>query len=104
MNVTLKQGFGYYDCTVYPIGGDFHRAVKPLSVKLTGPIGDYGHGCNAKGETETGRVICFNIAHATEARTLSDGTLMNAESQIAQDDNWANSHQGRMIAKRRNRK
>jgi hypothetical protein len=33
-------------------------------------------------------------------RTMSDGSPMNAESKARQDKNWANSHQGRLIAKR----
>ncbi len=61
-DVMIKPGFGYWDCTVYPIGGDFHRVGQlAMLVKLTGPIGDYGKGCNAIGITANNRTVCFDI-------------------------------------------
>jgi hypothetical protein len=41
--------------------------------------------------------------HMNETR-MSDGSPMNAESKARQDKRWANSHQGRMIARRRKSK
>jgi hypothetical protein len=40
-------------------------------------------------------------AAAPEAPRLSDGSLMDAESAKRQAENFANSHQGRMVARRR---
>jgi hypothetical protein len=30
----LQKGWGYWDTTVYPYGGDFHRASSAFGVKL----------------------------------------------------------------------
>ncbi len=70
VDVMIKPGFGYWDCTVYPIGGDFHRVGQlAMLVKLTGPIGDYGKGCNAIGLTSNNRTICFDINHTIKVNS-----------------------------------
>jgi len=37
----VKQGWGYWDVTVYPYGGDFRRATSAFGVTLEGPGGKY---------------------------------------------------------------
>lgn len=42
MNAILKKGFGYWDITRYPYGGDFRRAVENTPVEIIpGKVGRY---------------------------------------------------------------
>jgi len=41
--VTIKEGYGYWDITYYPYGGDFRRAVENLKVIVEKDLGErYG--------------------------------------------------------------
>lgn len=62
--VNLKSGFGYWDITKYPIGGDFRRVGnEPLQIKITRLYPEPIKGCNAQGETPTGRWVSFVLNH-----------------------------------------
>lgn len=37
----IKQGYGYWDVTSFPYGGDFHRATSAFGVTMVGPGGKY---------------------------------------------------------------
>ena len=41
MTHVLKEGWGYYDITNHPYGGNFHRATSAIGVTLTNKKGKY---------------------------------------------------------------
>jgi len=59
MKLILKEGWGYYDMTNYPIGGAFRRAILDAEVTDVHKI-DYKAGCNHIGMLN-GIKIAFNI-------------------------------------------
>lgn len=53
----LKPGYGYWDTTAYPIGGNFRRAPKSgkgIEFKVTEVMPKPFKGCNIKGEIISG--------------------------------------------------
>ncbi len=62
----IKEGFGYWDTTYYPVGGDFKRALAggiQVQVTRTFPL---TYGANTEGETPEGKTIAFDRFQAEE--------------------------------------
>jgi len=53
----IKQGYGYWDITNYPIGGCFRRATSDFEVSRTGDPVKTSHGHLAIFETSDNRRI-----------------------------------------------
>lgn len=58
--VTIRKGWGYYDCTDYGIGGCFRRATDAIPVTVTRTFPPV-HGCTIQGETVNGRKVAFSV-------------------------------------------
>lgn len=56
----LKPNCGYFDLTVYPLGGDFKRANETgLKLKSTEKMERQDHGCDTIATLENGnRIAC----------------------------------------------
>lgn len=62
-NVTIKAGWGYWDTTKYPIGGNFQRASSDISGTIIRTFDMY-QGCDIEIETaDKKRIACksFNV-------------------------------------------
>ncbi len=57
---TIKPGFGYWDVTRYPRGGDFRRATSPIELIDVQVVEKYSDGTAKEivGKTADGRRIC----------------------------------------------
>lgn len=62
----LKPGYGFWDCTVYPIGGSFCRAKDP-GLPLIRRNSANAHGCDSVGLALDGRRVAFNSQYLTES-------------------------------------
>ena len=71
MKRTLLAGWGYYDITTTPYGGDFHRATEDMPIEIVeGKKGQ--HPDEVVARTEAGRTIVVKSgALAPEATTIS---------------------------------
>ena len=61
----IKQGYGYWDTTNYPIGGNFHRVNKNglcITEILRDNLNGY-KGCTHEGRTKDNKIVAFNISH-----------------------------------------
>lgn len=61
----IKPGYGYYDCTSYPLGGSFHRTGN-TGLEVIGElraIKPKTHGCDTYGQTADGRKVAFDSAN-----------------------------------------
>ena len=70
----IKPGCGYYDVTVFPIGGSFRRApTEGIEVNTTRSLKGLlnTHGCDLEGITRDGRTVCFSSKHAEDSETIS---------------------------------
>ena len=64
--VHIRPGYGYWDVTTYPLGGDFHRnGQTPLAVTVEQTFKPQ-KGCDTVGKTEAGRRIVFGYRDVTE--------------------------------------
>jgi len=74
----IKAGYGYWDCTHYPIGGNFQRAgadgLSMIEIEHLKP--PFPHGCTAIGWTEDGRKIAFQMSH-TEGYNITSDTRIH---------------------------
>ncbi len=63
----VRDGYGYWDTTAYPVGGNFRRADScgPVIVRVLRTFRNF-HGANMEGETADGRRVACDMAH-TEA-------------------------------------
>jgi len=59
--VKLKDGYGYWDTTKYPLGGCFRRVVGHLMVEITGNVPKRFKGCDYYGKTIDGNTLAFSI-------------------------------------------
>lgn len=61
----IKPGYGYYDVTLYPLGGDFKRAHPERGLVITKVVRTFPayHGCDTEGLTATGDHVCFARIH-----------------------------------------
>ena len=53
----IKQGFGYWDVTNYPVGGSFKRAKEDLPVTVTEGPAKTSHGYLCFFKTADGRRV-----------------------------------------------
>lgn len=65
----IKAGFGYWDTTIYPLGGCFKRAgVDGVEiVKVLRDLRQFSlsarRGCDEEGLTADGRKVCYSTAN-----------------------------------------
>jgi hypothetical protein len=60
--IFIGENCGFYDCTVYPIGGCFRRAGKTgVEVTDVKPMASKYQGCTHTGMTSDGRRVAFDI-------------------------------------------
>jgi len=55
---TFQQGYGYWDLSVYPIGGDFRRAAEPFQVELVRELKPRVNGCDVVMRGPGGNLAC----------------------------------------------
>ena len=67
MKARITYGFGYWDCTKYPIGGDFGRVEDKggLLVDRVERLPRTFHTADSIGYTAEGRKIAFAMTAAT---------------------------------------
>lgn len=59
--VIIPAGTGYWLTTLFPIGGDFHRAIFDIPVTVERTFKNY-HGATASGKiVATGMAVAFNL-------------------------------------------
>jgi hypothetical protein len=64
MRYYIKSGFGYWDTTHYPIGGNFQRADKDIELGCVENLkgNQYGYkGCHVKGIMENGNTVAVGL-------------------------------------------
>ena len=65
---TIKAGWGYWDVTSYPYGGDFHRTSEDTEVIVLGPGGKYPE-MESKVRFANGRLgVVTNAAFASSVK------------------------------------
>ena len=78
--VTIKAGYGYWDTTNHPIGGNFKRAgIIGLDVTIEREF-DNSTQANADGLTEDGRRVAFKMEHTTEIEQIPECNKCGGEA------------------------
>lgn len=59
----LRKGYGYWDTTLFGIGGSFHRAQEPIPFQVTRVIDPPFRGCDIEGREASGRLLACDSKH-----------------------------------------
>jgi hypothetical protein len=78
VKATIKQGCGYWDVSVYPMGGCFRRAQAPIELAEVEVIDRYKGGApkTLRGKAGVLRIaVDAQVCEFSEAATIDGGAL-----------------------------